>query len=95
MGQTRPGSLDRRGETDEFTVSLETGTRYRIEVALDSLADSVLALIGPGGGQVAANDDISDTHLGSRIDHTAEFSGTYTIVVAGYDGRATGSYRLA
>ncbi|MCE2467376.1 MAG: hypothetical protein J4G06_05070, partial [Caldilineaceae bacterium] len=51
--------------------------------------------IGPGGGQVAANDDISDTHLGSRIDHTAESPGTYTIVVAGYDDSATGSYRLS
>ena len=93
VGQTLASNLATKGAFDDFTVSLQAGTAYRIEVLLDSLADSVLTLFDPDGREVASNDDFSGTSHASRSDYTAATSGTYTISVAGSDS-GTGSYRL-
>ena len=93
IGQTLAGDLAASGMFDYFTVPLQAGTGYRIEVLLDSLDDSVLTLFDPDGREVASNDDFSGTSYASRIDYTAATSGTYTIGVTGSDS-GTGSYRL-
>ena len=93
VGQTLSGNIGSRGEEDRFTVSLQAGTRYRIEVLLNSLGDSVLTLRDPSGREVAADDD-SGPGYASRIDYTAQRSGTYTIEVRGHSS-STGTYRLS
>ena len=93
VGQALAGNLAVSHTFDYFTVHLQAGTHYRIEVLLDSLDDSVLTLFGPDGRDVASNDDFNDASHASRIDFIPVTSGTYTIKVAGY-GTSTGSYRL-
>ena len=94
VDQSLSGRLDRSGEEDTYGVTLVAGTRYHIEVSLDSLDDSVLTLFSPSGNQVASNDDLGDSSYASRINYTAPRSGTYRIRVEGY-GSSTGSYQLS
>ena len=82
-GQTLSRSIATAGEQDRFTVSLQAGTRYRIETTLGTLDDSELVLIDPNGSVVASNDNISDANPASRIDYTAMTSGLHTIQVEG------------
>ena len=95
VGQTVSGSVSRSGETDFYSVPLLPGRTYRIEVALDTLGDSVLELWSPTGVKVEENDDISDSNRGSRLYYTAAHRGLYTIRVKGYSSSDTGSYRLS
>ena len=76
-------NLATRGAFDYYTVSLWAGTRYRIEVSLYGLDDSVLTLFGPDGREVASNDNFGDGSFASRIDYTPAMSGTYTVKVEG------------
>ena len=84
VGQTLTAGMPARGTFDYFTVPLQAGTHYRIEVLLDSLDDSVLTLVDPDGRVVASNDDFSNASYASRIDYPAAASGTYTVKVTGY-----------
>ena len=95
VGQALDGGLDRSGEYDLYAVALEAGTTYRIEVALDSLRDSELALFAPGGGVAAAHDDDGGVGYGSRIDHAAGQSGTHLVHVSAVNNLDTGTYRLS
>ena len=52
-----------RGAFDYFTMFLQANTHYRIEVLLDALDDSVLALFDPAGREMASNNDFSDAHV--------------------------------
>ena len=92
VGQRRSGRVE-RGVNNRFGVSLQAGTRYRFEVSLGTLDDSVLTLYSPTGVEVASNDDFGDSRA-SRIDYTPTHAGVHQVLVAGYDNN-TGTYELS
>ena len=94
VGQTLSGSLDGGGEHDLFEVELQGGTRYRIEVSLETLPDSELTLYRSGRA-VAHNNDVDGANRGSRIDYTAVTTDIFLLRVEGHGDGDTGSYRLS
>ena len=92
VGQALTGSLDRSGEQDDFTVALQVHTRYRIEVATETLGDAQLTLYR--NGRPVARDDGAEH--GARIDYTAvSTTDAYLIRVEGRGDGDTGAYRLS
>ena len=92
VGEALPGALDYDDDSDYFTFEAERGQSYQIEVTLDTLEDSVIALYDAAGLELAFNDDHADS-LASRIDWEAPASGVYYLEVLGYSNRG-GSYTV-
>ena len=88
------GVIDYQGDSDYFRFTAEEGQLYQIDVALGSLPDSVLTLLGPDRGELAYNDDHGDSPA-SRVFWEAPASGDYYLAVEaiGWDARV-GSYTL-
>lgn len=87
-------SIDVEGEQDCFQVALTAGLTYKIETydnGGDSM-DTVLYLYDSDGVLLDSNDD--STGLYSRIDYDCEASGTYYIMVKGFDGTSVGDYSI-
>ncbi len=88
----------------EYTIALEAGQTVTItmERASGDL-DTYLALYGPGGAELAANDDadpsVGNSSLNAQIARfTAPSTGTYTILATRYgqeDGSSNGQFRLS
>jgi len=76
-----------------ITFDLRAGQVYTISTSSETGLDTVLALIGPDGRQLAENDDRGPGDLLSRLVIMAPVDGTYTAAVSGYGG-ASGSYRV-
>lgn len=64
-----------------------------VAIDLTSSFDGYLILVGPGGTEIASNDDYTSTST-SRIQHTLSEAGTHRVIVTSYAERATGSYTL-
>ncbi|MDX2138048.1 MAG: hypothetical protein SF123_08125 [Chloroflexota bacterium] len=95
-GQTVNGTLDDDLGDNSYTFSAIRGTRYRIDlIATDDDIDPRVAVYGPNGQLIGANDDIdlSGGNTNSRLDFEATESGRYTIVV-GQFGFGNGGYEL-
>ena len=92
VGADVEGVIDYQGDSDYFRFTAEEGEFYQVDVALGSLPDSVLTLLGPDRWELAYNDDHGDS-LASRVVWEAPESGDYYLVVeaAGFDA---GSYTL-
>ena len=92
VGADVEGVIDYHGDSDYFRFTAEEGQLYQIDVALGSLPDSVLTLLGPDGWYLRYNDDHGDSSA-SRIVWRAPASGDYYLAVgnAGFDA---GSYTL-
>ena len=88
------GVIDYEGDLDYFRFTAEEGQLYQIDVALGSLPDSLLALLGPDGWELTYNDDHGDS-LASRVVWEAPASGDYYLVVeaSGFDADV-GAYTL-
>ena len=88
------GVIDYEGDSDYFRFTAEEGQLYQIDVALGSLPDSLLALLGPDGWELTYNDDHGDS-LASRVVWEAPESGDYYLVVeaGGFDADV-GAYTL-
>ena len=52
--------MDYDGDVDYFRFQAEEGQSYQIDVALGTLDDSSLMLLGPDGRELAYNDDHGD-----------------------------------
>ena len=89
------GAMDDFGDVDFFTFEAVAGESYRVEVALGSLEDSVMALYDADGWELAFNDDRDEESFGSLISWTAPESGSYYVEVGSYDGSGLGSYTLS
>lgn len=87
------GSLTTRAPSASFELQLEAGQIVTLTTSSDENLDTVLALSGPNGRQIAANDDQQPGVLSSRIVHVVRTSGRHRAVVTGYGG-ATGSFEL-
>ena len=94
VGVDVEGVIDYEGDSDYFRFTAEGGQLYQIDVALGSLPDSVLTLLGPDRGELAYNDDHGDSPA-SRVFWEAPASGDYYLAVEaiGWDARV-GSYTL-
>ena len=90
VGEAVPGALEYENDTDVFVFQAEEGVRYRIDVALGTLSDSLVGLYDADEQELAFNDDHGDS-LASRIIWEAPRAGAYYVAVEGYD---TGSYTL-
>ena len=88
------GSIDYEGDLDLFALEADAGRMYQIDVVLDMLDDSVLAIYDAEGNELAFNDDFfKDGVAGSRITWEASSSGSYYVEVSGFD-ESMGSYTL-
>ena len=87
------GVIDYEGDPDYFHLIAERGQFYQIDVALGSLPDSVLVLLGPDGWELAYNDDHGDSWA-SRIFWEAPESGDYYLVVEARESADVGTYTL-
>ncbi len=89
------GSVDFQADVDWFQFDAIEGGEYTFRTTLRGLDDSVLQLFSEDGETlVAENDDVDyPVNRGSLIEWTAESTGTYYIVVSGFDG-SMGTYRL-
>ena len=94
VGVDVEGVIDYPGDYDYFRFTAEEGQIYQIDVDLGSLPDSLLALLGPDGWELAYNDDHGDSWA-SRVVWLARESGVYYLVVesSGFDADV-GTYTL-
>ena len=94
LGADVEGVIDYEGDSDYFRFTAEEGQLYQIDVALGSLPDSLLTLLGPDGWQLTYNDDHGDSPA-SRVVWEAPASGDYYLAVeaGGWDAQV-GSYTL-
>ena len=92
VGERMSGALDYGGDIDVFAFTAEAGQLYEIDVALDTLHDSVLRLLDADGFQLAYNDDASGS-TGSRIYWTPTDAGRYYVEVSGFS-LGVGSYTM-
>ena len=84
------GVLDYDGDIDYFRFQAEQGKFYQIDVALGTLDDSQLVLLGPDDWELAYNDDHGNTYA-SRLSWEAPSSGERYVAVEGY---GIGTYTL-
>ena len=96
VGADVEGAIDYPGDYDYFRFTAEEGQLYQIDVALGTLDDSALFLLGPDGWELDSNDNHGDS-LASRVLWEAPASRAYYLMVVGsgvggyYGG---GSYTL-
>lgn len=82
------------GTRDGWTIDLTEGQALTVET--DAIWDTVLSVRGPNGAEVAFNDDADYPDVvTSRVEFAVAESGTYIIIVEGYDFNAFGSYTLS
>ena len=96
VGDSVAGDIEYGTDIDYFAVDLEAGGHYSFQTGLLGLDDSFLYLYGPGGWELLDyGDDISwPDDPASRIEWTAEISGTYYLAVEAFDPTSTGDYTL-
>jgi hypothetical protein len=87
------GALTRAAPRASFNLQLEAGQIVTLTTSSTANLDTVLTLNGPGGRQVAQNDDQQQGILTSQIVYAARTSGSHTAVVTGYNG-ALGAFEL-
>ena len=101
-GSSATGSIDRADEGDWFSVALQAGTVYQIDVRGDSdsggtLSDPAAAVFDSDGAALSppVSDDDSGTGDNARIAlFVPTASGTHFIAVSGPAGSGTGTYTV-
>lgn len=91
--QNLSGRLTASAPRATFELQLEAGQIVTLTTSSDENLDTVLALNGPNGRQVAENDDQQDGVLSSRLVYVARASGRHTAIVSGYNN-ARGAFEL-
>jgi len=93
------GRIERRGERDAYTLPGKKGEWWDVSVQakqIGSSVDATLAVLGPDGKQLAANDD-SGGGSDARVSLALPADGDYQIVVGDVSGKKPGLdavYRL-
>jgi len=89
------GTLEAPGDADVFRFGADLGATYDLDLQLDTLADSTLAILDVTGNAIAyADDRAAPEDLSSAIAFDPPASGTYYAVVQGYRDLYAGSYSL-
>jgi hypothetical protein len=91
IGQTVNGTVAANG-TERWTFAGQSG--QRIDIVVTASFDSTVALLGVNGGQLAFNDDYTSIADSRILNFALTATGTYTVVVAGFDSAAFGFYTL-
>lgn len=86
--QTLEGAVTAVAPRATFPIQLDAGQVVTLTTTPEGDFDSVLALVGPNGQQIAVNDDQAEGDLSSRIIHRARTAGTYTAIVTGFNNSA-------
>jgi hypothetical protein len=81
------------GELDWLKFSAVAGTVYIIETI--GATDTRLTLYGVDGSTMLVRDDDGGANLNARIQWTCAASGTYYVMVDGYDPAETGAYGVS
>ena len=104
VGGTATGSIDADGDADWFSVTLETGKSYRLDVMGESatedggtLSDPFLKLYDASGNAFSPPviDDNTGVDNNARKAYWPGLTGTYYIEVTDPDGSGTGTYTVA
>jgi hypothetical protein len=93
---SRTSSIEMVGDRDNYSVMLEQGVRYVIEVTGagdDQLGDPFVAIVNEENTVVTSDDDSGDGR-DARLRFTPETSAIYFIQVSGL-GRTTGGYKVS
>ena len=91
VGQSAESNLDYDDDVDIFRFDAQAGQIYQIDVALGTLADSVVELLDANDWTLASNNGFAGS-MASGLIWRALGSGEHYIAVRGY---GTGSYTLA
>ncbi len=76
-----------------FPIELQAGQIVTLTTSSERNVDTILALNGPDGRQVARNDDQQPGVLSSRVVYVVRASGRHVALVSGFSG-ATGAFEL-
>ncbi len=85
------------GHTDAYCIALTSGQSVTITTSTGgggAVEDTILYLLDASGAVIAEDDDGGDGYY-SQIVTTITASGTYTILVSGYDESELGTYALS
>jgi hypothetical protein len=91
---TTSGRLGSRGDQDWFSFQATAGVSYIFETSSVNSLDTVLALYAGDGVTQLAFDDNSGAGRSSRIEWIAPSSGTFYLLVAGFEPLVLGDYSL-
>lgn len=95
LGVTANGTIGVGGDVDWFRVDVTLGRSYTFQTALAGLSDSVLSLYSSNGTTLLASNDDNGASLASRIDWTANQTGSVYLAVRGYGSSMTGAYTVS
>ena len=98
VGMAVTGELETGGDKDVFSLSVEAGAIYQIDLrgspsSLGTLSDPLVRIIDANGTTLVQDDD-SGTGLESKLEYTATSSGTLSIEAGGFSSRQTGTYQI-
>jgi hypothetical protein len=93
------GEISRSTPAVAFTFQADSGDTVNITLDADSgNLDPLLILLGPGGNQIASNDDRDDTTINSSITQQIAEGGAFTVVATRYGetiGGTEGDFTLS
>jgi len=98
VGTAITGELETGGDKDVFSLSVEAGAIYQIDLrgspsSLGTLSDPLVRIIDANGTTLVQDDD-SGTGLESKLEYTATSSGTVYIEAGAFSSRQTGTYQI-
>jgi len=94
VNSSTPGDIEYTNDQDWFRFGASAGQTYVFETTAGSLSDTLLALFDKDGTTVLAIDDDSGLGAASRIEWTAQSSGSHYLRVNGFSDTKVGTYTL-
>jgi hypothetical protein len=93
VGVAKTGTVDFKGDIDQYSVTLTGGVKYHFELDGAGLANPFLEL-ADNNFDVAMRDDDSAGNLDAGFDYTPTTSGTYYVGARSSGNQGTGAYTL-
>ena len=93
VGDGLNGDIEREGDVDLFSFRAQSGYNYTIRVRHGANPDTILTLLDSDGRLITEDDD-SGGDGEPRLEWAAPSTGNYYVEVRGFDGDATGTYRI-